>query len=109
MQAITRRHQGFQKQVAIIAAHIAIPDTTQTRHQIQTAIAAPARKFAIIQAEHGQHPERNRPLRHHAAEGDAAHQETLPFGHTGQALQQHFTHHREMQPWLFLGDFGFQS
>ncbi len=97
VQPLARGHHGFQEQVAVVAGHVAVAEAAQARHQVDAAIGWPARKRAFVQPQHADHGERDRALRHHAAEGDAAHQEALALRRGGQRVLQQLTHHRHAQ------------
>ena len=97
VQPLARGHHGFQEQIAVIAGHVAVAEAPDARHQVDATIGWPARKCAFVQSQHADHVERNRALRHHAAEGDAAHQEALALRCGGQRVLQQLPHHRQAQ------------
>ena len=99
---MARRHQGFQKQIAVIAGHIAITDAAQASHQVDAASGGIARKCARVQAQHADHGKGDRPLRHHAAKGDPAHKEALALGCGGESVLQQFAYHRQPQQRIFV-------
>jgi len=107
VQRVARGHHRFQEQVAVVAAHVAVAQPRVAQHQVQAGVAGAARELAVVQAEHGDHAERDRALGHHAAEGDAAEQEALALGRGGEPLAQHFAHHGEVEFGIEPAVFGF--
>ena len=93
MQAPARRHQRFEEQVAVVVAGVAVAEAGLRGDRVEPAVDRDPRQRALVEAEHRDHPEGNRALRHHAAERDATGEEGLPFGHVPEALLEHASDH----------------
>ena len=81
VQIFARRHQGFEEELAILSARVAVAALGLFEHAIQTRIGAIAWELALVHADEADDAERNGALRHESAERHAAEQEGLAFGY----------------------------